>query len=66
MLCNVVRNALMLVLERKLTCFIFPSWHNVFYGNVVVPVAKVTHVRFHSPWNGFRNFLMFLRRKSNS
>ena len=51
--------------ERKLTCFRFPSWHNLFYGNVVVPVANATHVSFHSPWIGFRNVLVLVRRKAN-
>ena len=42
--CNVVA----LVLEGKVTCVRLPSWWNVFDGNVVVPVGKITRVRFHS------------------
>ena len=38
-----------LVLEGKLTCVRFPSWCNVFYGNVVISIKKLTCVRFNSP-----------------
>ena len=43
----VVRNALVVVLERKLTCVRFISWCNVFDDNVVVPIGKLTQVGFH-------------------
>ena len=37
-LCNVV----VLVLEGNITRVIFSSWCNVFDGNVVVPIGKLT------------------------
>ena len=41
----------MLVLEGKLAWIRIHSWCNVFHANVVVPVGKITHVIFHSPFN---------------
>ena len=54
------------MLEGKLTCVSFPSWYNVFYGNIVVQVAKLTHVIFHSPCNVVRNALVLVRRKAKN
>ena len=39
------------MLEGNLTCVRFPSWSNVFDGNVFVPIGNLTHVSFHSPCN---------------
>ena len=39
----------MLVLEAKLTCIRFPSLCNEFDGSVLVPIGKLTRVRFHWP-----------------
>ena len=41
----------MLVLQGKLICVRFPSWSNVFDGNVFLPVGNITCVSFHSPCN---------------
>ena len=44
----VVRNSLVFVLEEKLTCVRFYSLCNIFDGKVVVTIAMLTWVSFHS------------------
>ena len=54
--CNVVvRNFLVVVLEKKLTCVRFPSLCNIVIRNAIVLVleGKLTCVRLASWWNEF-------------
>ena len=65
-LCKVVViNAVMIMLEGRITWVKFPSCYHAFDGNVVVPVGKLTHVSFDSTCNVVvRNALFFSYKES--